>query len=109
MRGHLLRHFQLAAILQVRGNSGCAERVAPDQSPYSRASGAAPDHEVDLRLRDAPFGELLRQTIVHGRNYASLEQANPSRVPRSSPKGRQRRIGAFVFNSALFSSAVRDA
>src|ERR1039457_4518683 len=63
VRGHLLRHFQLAAVFEVRGNSGCAERVAPDQGFYSRAAGAAPDHEVDLRLRDAPFGELLRLAL----------------------------------------------
>lgn len=31
MRGHLLRDFQLSAVLQIRGNSGCAKRVAPDE------------------------------------------------------------------------------
>src|ERR1022692_117879 len=63
VRGHLLRHFQLAAVFEVRGNSGCAERVAPDQGFYSRTTGAAPDHEVDLRLRDASFGEQLRLAL----------------------------------------------
>ena len=60
MRADLLRNFQLAAVFEVRGNSRCTERVAPDQGFYPRTTRAAPDHEVDLRLGDAPFRELLR-------------------------------------------------
>src|ERR1022692_147241 len=53
----------LPPFFQVRGNSGCAERVAPDQGFYSRTTGAAPDHEVDLRLGDTAFRELLRLAL----------------------------------------------
>src|ERR1022692_3852670 len=62
VRGHLLRHFELAAVLQVSGNSGCAERMAPDQSLDAGSRSPAPDHEVHLRLGDPPGCELLRLT-----------------------------------------------
>lgn len=39
VRGHLLRDFQLAAVFEIPGNSGCAERVAPDQGFDARARG----------------------------------------------------------------------
>jgi hypothetical protein len=37
--------------------------VAPNQGLDARTTSAAPDHEVDLRLRDAAFGELLRLAL----------------------------------------------
>lgn len=60
MRGHLLGDFELAAVFQIRGNSGCTKRAASDQGLDAGARRAAPDHQIHLGLAHTPFRKLLR-------------------------------------------------
>src|ERR1017187_287662 len=59
VRGHLLSNFELTAVREVRGNARCAECMATDQCLDAGARGASPDHEVNFRLGDPPFREVL--------------------------------------------------
>ncbi|HUE02881.1 MAG TPA: hypothetical protein VMR62_25160 [Bryobacteraceae bacterium] len=51
MPGHLLRNFQLAAILEVRRDTGRSEAVATDPRRDVGSDGAALDHRLDIPLR----------------------------------------------------------
>jgi len=57
--GHLLRDFELAAILQVRRDARCPEAVAGDLRPDPGSNGAALDHGIDVLLgKGKPAHEL---------------------------------------------------
>ena len=47
---HLLRHFQPPAVLQIRGDPGCPERVAADFRFDAGRCGPAPDHSIGVLL-----------------------------------------------------------
>ncbi len=50
MAGHLLRHFELAAVLQVCGNAGRAEAVAVELDLNAGGNGPPLNHHVHVRL-----------------------------------------------------------
>jgi hypothetical protein len=67
--GHLLRDFELTAILQVRRDPGSAEAVATDLRPNSRRKRPALNHHVHVRFgQRSPAAELA---MPHGREQGS--------------------------------------
>jgi hypothetical protein len=59
MVGHLLRHFELAAVPEIFRDPRGPEAVAADLCMYLGIFGAAADHAVNVRLVHGPLGELL--------------------------------------------------
>jgi hypothetical protein len=53
MPGHLLGDFELAAVLQVRGDPGGAEAVGADFGPDAGGERPSLDHHVDVGLGQA--------------------------------------------------------
>ena len=58
--GHLLRHFELAPVLQVLGDACRPKRVIADFGEDACCRSAAPDHPVGIRLAHRPLVELAR-------------------------------------------------
>jgi hypothetical protein len=59
MIGHLLRHFQLAAIPQVFRDSHSAKAVTACFCAHPGIQGTAADHAVNIRLSQGFIGELF--------------------------------------------------
>ena len=57
MVGEVLRHFELAAVLQVRGNAGRAEGMVADPGLEAGGPRAALDHAIGVLLPQGVLGE----------------------------------------------------